>query len=172
MKRSQRGKWQPRYFKTQGHYILYKRSRDGDWLGGIDLESEGASIRKYTSHVREGLASSEHDCLCIKGMDTSDKERTMRTIDVHYSYSEVKGKVEGGVDLAISPSIARWYGELQKRNPILAVVDEEEFLESDKAPEKGGSEEHQPLDDNDDNSDAKDDDASATPAGRSLMKTD
>ena len=54
-------RWQERFFKVQGHYLMYK-GVDDEWLGGVDIQGDDADIvlAKDILTVR-GLSADMHD---------------------------------------------------------------------------------------------------------------
>ena len=114
LKKSERGKWQPRYFSTASHYLLYKNHHsDTEWLGGVELDGENSTIEHYT-WTEKGR---EHDGLRVTGLCSDNHEgddtphSVMRTLDLSYDYGTIRhGKV--GED-HMEPTIKVWMRALE-----------------------------------------------------------
>ena len=65
LKKSALGGWQPRYFKTHAHYLLYKRTNTAsEWIGALDLARGGANADVLGSV--DAVAFVEHDVECLR----------------------------------------------------------------------------------------------------------
>ena len=135
--KNQRGKWKPRYFKTQGHYLLYKKKRSGSskWLGGVDLEGLNTTVEIYVPRDHKGAAPElVRECLRIRGLDTVDgEERAMRTMELqeHVSHMDSAECTD-----TVSLSIAEWHRELSKRSAMLKCCEEGEEGEEEEGEEE------------------------------------
>ena len=69
-------RWQKRFFKVQGHYLMYKKEEtDAEWLGGVDLEGEESSI----------VPSTKDGTLVVRGKSASKyTDGTVTTLTLRY----------------------------------------------------------------------------------------
>jgi hypothetical protein len=56
LKKSKKGAWQPRYFWTNSHYLLYASKKGGKTLGGVDLGGAGSSVQRCEFSQKEGIS--------------------------------------------------------------------------------------------------------------------
>ena len=67
LKKSTNGVWQPRYFSTNSHYLLYSAKKGGKTLGGVDLGGAGSSVQRCEFKEKElvGLSASTLTCVSL-----------------------------------------------------------------------------------------------------------
>ena len=86
LKRSKRGKWQQRFFRTQSHYLLYSKEENSPVLGGVDLAG-GDSVVEATRSLGTGGIEGHvpFSYLNVSGLDSDSHhavsgERPVRTM--------------------------------------------------------------------------------------------
>ena len=73
-KKSRRGAWQERYFRVNGHYLVYSKALGGDILGGVDLAGPDSQLELFT--VRQH--GSEATVLRVAGIDCDSSSRAAK----------------------------------------------------------------------------------------------
>ena len=110
LKRSARGKWQPRYFKTQSHYLIYSAKKGGNVLGGVDLACAESSVTQF----QWSDGTFQHDCLRIVGFDGDDAEdRALRTLELRFDISNIHHDTKTDYTDSVAPTIWEWNRRLE-----------------------------------------------------------
>jgi hypothetical protein len=102
LKKSKRGAWQPRYFKTHSHYLLYQRKEGGEFLGGVDLAGAEATIELIKVRGRGGK---QVDALRVIGLD-GDSHSTGEVRELRMFELRANTKAKGG------PTVQEWHHQL------------------------------------------------------------
>ena len=118
LKKSKQGRWQPRFFTTSSHYLMYKKTATSeDFIGGIDLGWSETSIT-FISYPKKKDGSQRASELRVVGLDgdAHDKglmHRERRTFTL-------RGSDRGG-EADTMTSLRTWHDALIEVRDGLAV---------------------------------------------------
>ena len=96
------GTWQPRYFKTQSHCLLYSKSPGGPFLGGLDIAGSGSSIDAI---VLTDVSGATLEALRVTGLDSVGGGGVVRAMELRYDANEMPTATGGG---GATPTLSAW----------------------------------------------------------------